>query len=261
MPNPNGIRPSTALSERALLPLTIVIPVYNEGANFGRLWQELSVVDADFRAFVVYDFDEDNTVPVARHIQEQGEKRLHLLKNTVGRGVVGAIRSGFQQVESGPVLVLMADLSDDLSVLPRMLELYRDGYDVVVGSRYMPGGRIVGGPLVKKTMSRAAGVSLHYVRGIPTHDATNAFKLYDAEMLKSMVLESEHGFELNLEITVKAFLNGYGIAEVASTWTDRTAGRVAISTVEMAAIVPALVFLCFPAAAKSDKRQRKCKRA
>lgn len=225
MPNPKGIRQSTATCDRTLLPLTIVIPVYNEGANFGRLWQQLSVVDADFRALVVYDFDEDNTVPVVRHIQEQGEKRLCLLKNTVGRGVVGAIRSGFEQVESGPVLVLMADLSDDLSVLPRMLEFYRDGYDVVVGSRYMRGGRIVGGPLVKKTMSRAAGVSLHYLRGVPTHDATNAFKLYDAEMLKAMTMESKHGFELNLEITVKAFLNGYGVAEVPSTWTDRTAGE------------------------------------
>jgi dolichol-phosphate mannosyltransferase len=225
MLSPNGIRQSPAIPDRSRLPLTIVIPVYNESANFARLWQELSAVNADFRALVVYDFDQDNTVPVVRQIQEQGEHRLHLLKNTVRRGVVGAIRSGFQQVDSGPVLVLMADLSDDLSVLPRMLELYRSGHDVVVGSRYVRGGRIVGGPLLKKSMSRAAGVSLHYLRGIPTHDATNAFKLYDAEMLRSIVLESKYGFELNLEITVKSFLKGYSIAEVASTWTDRTAGE------------------------------------
>lgn len=225
MPKPNGVPQSTAISDRLLIPLSIVIPVFNEGANFVRLWQELSIVDAEFRAFVVYDFDEDNTVPVVRRLQEQGEHRLLLLKNSVARGVVGAIRSGFQQVDRGPVLVLMADLSDDLSVLTRMLELYRRGYDLVVGSRYMPGGRIAGGPLVKKSLSRAAGVSLHYLRGIPTHDATNAFKLYDAEMLNSMILESNQGFELNLEITVKAFLNGYSIAEIPSTWTDRTAGE------------------------------------
>ena len=225
MPSFSGILRSTALADRPSIPLTIVIPVFNEGANFERLWQQLSVVDADFRAFVVYDFDEDDTLPVVRRIQQLGEPRLHLLKNSVGRGVVGAIRSGFQQVDSGPVLVLMADLSDDLSVLARMLELYRNGCDVVVGSRYMPGGRIVGGPLLKKSLSRAAGVSLHYLRGIPTHDATNAFKLYDAAMLQSMVLESQQGFELSLEITVKAFLNRHRIAEVPSTWTDRTAGE------------------------------------
>jgi dolichol-phosphate mannosyltransferase len=223
-PTSNGSQ-NAVIADRVPIPLTIVIPVFNEGANFARLWQQLSLVAADFRAFVVYDFDEDDTVPVVRRIQQQGEPRLLLLKNSVGRGVVGAIRSGFQQVQSGPILVLMADLSDDLSVLPRMIELYRSGYDVVVGSRYMTGGRIVGGPLLKKSLSRAAGVSLHYLRGIPTHDATNAFKLYDAEMLRSMALESQHGFELNLEITVKAFLNGYSIAEVPSTWTDRTAGE------------------------------------
>ncbi len=216
---------STPTSDRLLLPLTIVIPVFNEGTNFGRLWQEMSAIDVDFRAFVVYDFDEDDTIPVVRGIQQQGEQRLHLLKNSVGRGVVGAIRSGFQQVDRGPVLVLMADLSDELSVVGSMLGLYREGFDVVAGSRYMPGGRIIGGPLLKKSMSRMAGVSLHYFRGIPTHDATNAFKLYDAEMLKSMTLESKNGFELNLEITVKAFLSGYRIAEIPSTWTDRTAGE------------------------------------
>jgi dolichol-phosphate mannosyltransferase len=224
-PTLNGILQSTAISDRCVSPLSVVIPVFNEGANFGRLWQGLSAVDAAFRAFVVYDFDGDDTVPVVRRIQETGERRLRLLKNSVGRGVVGAIRSGFQQVDSGPVLVLMADLSDDLNDLARMLELYREGYDVVVGSRYMPGGRIIGGPLLKKSLSRAAGVSLHYLRGIPTHDATNAFKLYDAEMLKTMVLESTQGFSLNLEITVKAFLAGYPIAEVPTTWTDRTSGE------------------------------------
>lgn len=221
---PNSIQ-STVIADRILLPLSIVIPVFNEGANFGTLWQGLAAVDVDFRAFVVYDFDGDDTVPVVRSIQEQGERRLRLVKNSIGRGVVGAICSGFQQVDRGPVLVLMADLSDDLSVLTRMLALYRGGYDLVVGSRYMPGGRIVGGPLLKKSLSRAAGVSLHYLRGIPTHDATNAFKLYDAEMLRSMVIESKNGFELNLEIIVKAFLGGYGITEVPSTWTDRTAGE------------------------------------
>ena len=221
----NGILQSTAICDRCVIPLSIVIPVFNEGTNFGRLWQALSAVDADFRAFVVYDFDEDDTVPVVRRIQETGERRLYLLKNSIARGVVGAIRSGFQQADSGPVLVLMADLSDDLRDLARMLQLYREGYDVVVGSRYMRGGRIVGGPLLKKSLSRAAGVSLHYLRGIPTHDATNAFKLYDAEMLKTMVLESTQGFSLNLEITVKAFLAGYPIAEVPTTWTDRTSGE------------------------------------
>ncbi|MFI5116794.1 MAG: glycosyltransferase [Terriglobales bacterium] len=206
--------------------LTLVIPVYNEGANFPALWSEVtSQIRSRFRAFVVYDFDEDNTVPVLQQIILAGETRLVPVKNNVGRGVIGAIRTGFAQVESGPVLVIMADLSDDLAQVDQMVEYYRKGYQVVVGSRYMPGGRLLDAPPLKGAMSRVAGLTLHWFRGIPTHDATNAFKLYDSKILKTMTIESKAGFELSLEITVKAFLAGYRIAELPTTWRGRTQGE------------------------------------
>lgn len=206
--------------------LTIIIPVYNEGAGFEALWKEiLSHLQCPFRALVIYDFDEDNTVPAAQAVIARGEQRLSLVKNSIRHGVVGALLTGFRRVERGPLLVVMADLSDDLSQVGRMLELYRQGYHVVVGSRYMKGGRIVNGPVLKQGLSRMAGVSLCWLRGIPTHDATNAFKIYDAGMLNQFSLESQHGFELNLEITVKAFLAGYRIAETPTVWQDRTQGK------------------------------------
>jgi glycosyltransferase involved in cell wall biosynthesis len=206
--------------------LTIVVPVYNEGVGFEELWSELTAqLNCRFRAVVVYDFDEDDTVPVVQAVMARGETRLSLLKNDVGRGVVGALRTGFNHVESGPVLVVMADLSDDLRQVGRMLELYRQGYQLVAGSRYMKGGGIINGPVLKQGLSRMAGVSLCWFRGIPTHDATNAFKIYDSRMLKKFTLESRQGFELNLEITVKAFLAGYRIAEIPSVWRDRTQGQ------------------------------------
>jgi hypothetical protein len=137
---------------------------------------------------------------------------------------VGAILTGFNAVESGPVLVVMADLSDDLGQVDKMLALYKEGNDLVAGSRYMKGGSIEGGPWFKQFLSRMAGISLHLFRGIPTHDVTNAFKIYDCQMLKPMTIESQRGFELNLELTVKAFLAGYRIAEVPSRWRDRARG-------------------------------------
>jgi glycosyltransferase involved in cell wall biosynthesis len=107
-------------------PLTIVIPVYNEGANFPALWAEMTEhLDFPFTAFVAYDFDGDNTLPVVQHIIDQGETRLKLIKNSYGRGVVGAIRTGFDTALPG--LVLMADLSDDLGQVRKMLELCRAG--------------------------------------------------------------------------------------------------------------------------------------
>jgi dolichol-phosphate mannosyltransferase len=208
------------------LELTLVIPVYNEGANFPSLWDAVSSqIVSPFRALVVYDFEEDNTVPVVQEIISRGERRLVLVKNDVGRGVVGAIRTGFNHVEQGPVLVVMADLSDDLSQVDTMLDYYRQGYKVVVGSRYMRGGQLLDAPPLKGLMSRCAGVTLNWFRRIPTHDATNAFKLYDSQMLKSFAIESKAGFELNLELTVKAFLAGYPIIETPTTWRNRTQGE------------------------------------
>jgi glycosyltransferase involved in cell wall biosynthesis len=206
--------------------LTIIVPVYNEGQAFPALWSELTAqIRSNFLALVVYDFEEDDTVPVVRTIISRGESRLRLVRNTIRRGVVGAIVTGFCQVERGPVLVIMADLSDDMAQVDKMLGLYLEGNHVVVGSRYMKGGRLIGGPWFKQGLSRLAGVSLFWLRGLPTHDATNAFKIYDREMLKSFTIGSTGGFELNLELTVKAFLAGYRIAETPSVWRDRTAGE------------------------------------
>lgn len=206
--------------------LSIVIPVYNEGANFPPLWSAISQgINTDFIAYVIYDFDQDNTVPAAQEVIARGDRRLRMVKNQRGRGVVPAILTGFDVAEDGPVLVVMADLSDDLVQVDRMMNLYNQGYQIVVGSRYMKGGRLIGGPFFKQLLSRLAGVSLFWLRGLPTHDATNAFKIYDRAMVKSLNVQSKGGFELNLELTVKAFLKGYHITEVPSTWRDRSTGQ------------------------------------
>lgn len=206
--------------------LHVVIPVYNEGENFPALRAALDRgIHAPFEALVVYDFDGDNTIPAVERAIREGDARFRLVKNTMGRGVVGALRTGFEAVASGPILVVMGDLSDDLEKVESMLRLYGEGYHVVAPSRYMPGGKMIGGPLLKKTLSKWAGISLYRLRGLPTHDATNSFKLYDAEMLHALRLESRGGFEISLEITVKAFLAGYRITEVPAVWRDRTAGE------------------------------------
>jgi glycosyltransferase involved in cell wall biosynthesis len=206
--------------------LHIIVPVYNEAENFPSLWTQLqSSIKSKYEVFVVYDFDQDTTVPVVRALIESGVTNLQLIKNEVKRGVVGAIVSGFMQVRSGAILVVMADLSDDLTKVDEMLALYESGFDLVAGSRYMKGGGIIGGPPLKQFLSRMAGTSLHYMRGIPTHDSTNAFKLYDAKMIHSFDIESSQGFEINLEITVKAFINGYNICQLPTVWRDRTAGQ------------------------------------
>jgi len=202
------------------------MPVYNEGANIGRALAELDQhVPIPKRILVVYDFDEDNTVPVVRELSSR-YPYVELVKNMLGRGVLNAVRAGINATTAEVVIVTMADLSDDVAVVPRMVELItKDGYDIVCASRYMKGGRQIGGPKLKKLMSRVAGVSLFWLAGLPTHDATNAFRAYRRSVLLETPIESEGGFEYSLEITAKAFANGKKITEVPSTWRDRSAGQ------------------------------------
>jgi glycosyltransferase involved in cell wall biosynthesis len=206
-------------------PLALIVPVYNEAANFPFLLAEVERhIPRPFVMHVVYDFDEDDTVPVARSLAA-GRPWLRLVKNSARRGVVSAIRTGFQAVKAGPALVVMADLSDDLSIVPRMLSLYRRGFRIVCASRYVRGGRQLGGPLLKRCLSRAAGLSLRALTRFPTHDATNNFRLYDAGLVNELGIESTGGFEIALELTAKAFRRGVKIVEVPTTWRDRTAGQ------------------------------------
>ncbi|MEW6734033.1 MAG: glycosyltransferase [Acidobacteriota bacterium] len=205
--------------------LSLIVPVYNEAENFPALVAEVErYIPPPFVMYMVYDFNEDSTVPVA-HALAHNRPWLRLLKNDLGRGVVYAIKAGFHTVGQGPALVIMADLSDDLSVVPSMLSLYQQGYRIVCPSRYMRGGKQLGGPLLKQLLSRAAGLSLHLLAGFPIHDATNNFRLYDAALVNELGIESTGGFELALEITAKAFRRGVKITEVPATWRDRTAGE------------------------------------
>jgi dolichol-phosphate mannosyltransferase len=206
--------------------LSVVVPVYNEGENAVPTLRgivELSHV-RPLEVLVVHDFDEDTTVPVVRRLQaEMPELRLH--RNTIGRGVLNAIKSGLSGSAAPYILVTMGDGSDDAGDIDRMYELARSGADVVAGSRYMRGGHQLGGPLLKRTMSRAAGLSLHWLGGLPVHDATSNFRLYSRRLLDRVTIESTGGFELGIELTVKAYLMGMRVAEVPTTWRDRTAGQ------------------------------------
>lgn len=204
--------------------LHIVVPVYNEADNFPNLYSSIKDnIKTKHQIIVIYDFDEDNTVPVVKKYLKF--KNVKLVKNELGKGVVNALKTGFNEVKKGPLIVVMADLSDDLSIVDKMYQQYLEGSSVICGSRYMKGGKQLGGPLLKRTLSRLAGLSLFVFRRFPTHDVTNNFKLYDKKVLDSIEIESSGGFEIAMEITVKAFKKGYKISEIPTTWRDRTAGE------------------------------------
>jgi glycosyltransferase involved in cell wall biosynthesis len=208
--------------------LNIVIPVYNEGANIGatlcRIAECLRESTVKTHVTIVYDVDEDNDLPVIASLRTGYPMEICLQKNT-GKGVCEAIKQGLLASQTTFVLVTMADLSDDYEKLPLMLEKAMAGWDIVCGSRYMRGGSQHGGPILKHMLSRLAGLSLHWLTGLPTHDVTNSYKLYRRSILDSIRLESSGGFEIGMEILVKAYASRMKIAEVPCSWQERLQGE------------------------------------
>jgi glycosyltransferase involved in cell wall biosynthesis len=206
--------------------LDIVVPVYNEGRNIEKLLNEIEKkVASSKKIIIVYDFEEDDTLPVVSAIGHRYNFPIELKKNSFGKGVLTAIKTGLKASSADAMLVTMADLSDRMECVDKMYALSQEGNDLVCGSRYMRGGQQIGGPFLKKILSRIAGVSLYYLTGIPTHDVTNSFKLYTRSIIDKFEIESTGGFEIGMELAVKSFVHGYRIAELPTTWIDRIAGK------------------------------------
>ena len=205
--------------------LALIMPVYNEGENILKTYEHLkSALPEDFawKCFAIYDFDDDTSVPYLRNLQQQ-DARIVPLKQNLGRGVINALKYGFHQVHDGAVVVIMGDDSDDLKTLPEMYEKYMDGVTVVASSRYSRGGSYQGQSFIKKNLSKLAGCIL-YNCGLGTRDPTNNFKLYCGKFLHQVKIESTGGFEVALELTVKAALQSLKIDEVPGAWQDRLEG-------------------------------------
>ena len=212
------------MTVRPAATVSIVVPVYREGPAVEPVLRSLTAaISTPHEILVVYDFDEDPTVPVIAGLQREFPTiRGH--RNELGRGVLNALRSGLAASGGRYVVVSMADGSDEPVLIDAMVRLADQGADVVAASRYMRGGRQIGGPRLKGLLSRMAGLTLHRFAGVQTRDPTNNFKLYSRRFLDDVTIESRAGFELALELTVKATIDGRQVAELPTTWRDRTSG-------------------------------------
>ncbi len=208
-------------------PVTIVVPVYNEGDNIRQTLTELDAkVRVDAEVWLVYDRDDDTTVPPARELEGKTRLPFRLVRNKYGRGALNAIKTGLEEASSELVVVTMADLCDPPEVINDMVAAAeREQADIVCASRYMKGGKQHGGPKFKGFLSHTAGLLLCWFARLPTHDPTNSFKLYRKSYLETVTIESTGGFELGLELVVKAHLARRRIVEVPTTWRDRVAGQ------------------------------------
>ena len=213
------------MSGSAPVELSVVIPVYNEPDNIPLVLKALRQnIHVPHEVLVVYDFDADTTLPVLRQLERE-YPQLRLVKNTVAPGPSGALRAGFAQANAPLILVTMADLCDDLSQIPLLLQLAKTSADLITPSRYCAGGEQQLKESLKVKAPRTAGWLIHAITGLPTRDPTNSFKLYSAAMLRDMQLRSTVSFSVTLEIVAKAHCLGYRIVEVPTVWRDRQHGK------------------------------------
>ena len=204
---------------------SIVVPAYNEGEQIVRALDDLfSAVGTPCEVLVVYDTPDDTTAPFATEYAAR-DPRVRPTLNTYGRGPAKAIRFGMDNARADVIVVTMADGSDEQSKIDEMIRLVDQGASIAVASRYMRGGRQIGGPALKKLMSRTAGVSLYWLARTGTHDPTNSFKAYSKRFIDAAGIESEAGFEIGLELVAKARRMRARVVEIPATWRDRTVGK------------------------------------
>jgi len=172
---------------------------------------------------VVYDQEGDITLPTLRDLCTK-YSNLRLVHNQVRRGPAGAIRAGFSAARAPVVVVTMSDGCDDPAQIDTLTRLVERGVVVAAASRFMRGGQRVGGPWMKGIISRIAGVSLHRIARVGTHDATNSFKAYSREFVNTVGVESTEGFEVGIELVAKARRFRLPVAEIPTIWLDRTFG-------------------------------------
>src|SRR3990172_615564 len=205
--------------------VSFVIPAYNEAETIrGVLEGVLASSTTDLEVVVVYDTPEDTTAEVLQTFFFD-EPRVKPTLNTYGRGPANALRFGFDHVTAPITVVMRADGSDDPADVDALTRLVERGAVIAAASRYMRGGRQIGGPILKRILSRLAGLILYHLGRVGTRDATNSFKAYSTEFTQAVGISSKRGFEMGIELVAKARRARMKVDETPTTWRDRETGE------------------------------------
>lgn len=218
--------------------VSVVIPVYAEDENIVHVLDRIfEGVSLPLEVLAVVDSPDDSTMPYLESYASH-EPRLVPTINTYGRGPAKAIRYGLDHAAAQVAVVTMADGSDDAMQIDALTRLVERGVVVAAASRYGRSGQHVGGTLLKSLLSRLAGESLWLFARVGTHDATNSFKAYNTQFVRTVGIESDAGFEIGLELVAKARRARLPVAEVPTVWLNRAYG---VSTFKLRAWLPRYV--------------------
>jgi len=215
--------------------IRFVIPAYNEVENIPRLLSDLAPVARELgaRVIIVDDGSSDGTGDVIR--ENARDMHLAVVTHSVNRGLGTAINTGIRAAlgessDDDAIVTMEADTTSDLSDLPRMLELFDQGTDVVLASVYAPGGKIIGVTGYRLAASKLVSNTFRVLGGLrEMHTLSSLYRVYRAGTLRraadtyGYLLVREPGFAANVELLLKLYNAGASVAEVPTVndWTTR----------------------------------------
>ncbi|TLW94685.1 polyprenol monophosphomannose synthase [Saccharomonospora piscinae] len=213
-------------------PVLVVIPTYNERDNLPPLVQRLHTVLPQVHVLVVDDGSPDGTGEVADKLAGDDD-RVHVLHRTEKAGLGAAYIAGFRWAlarDYGTVVEMDADGSHAPEDLPRLLDALRDA-DLVIGSRYVPGGALVNWPQHRQLLSKGANLYSRLALGVAVSDITAGFRAYRRAVLRALPLESiaSQGYCFQIDLTWRTDEAGFRILEVPITFTEREVGQSKMS--------------------------------
>ncbi len=206
--------------------ICVVIPTYNEKENLPVLVEKIFALKIpDLHMLVVDDNSPDGTGRVADELRNKYP--LTVIHRAEKSGLGKAYVQGFESLSPEVEIVIQmdADLSHDPAVIPAMLEKIKN-YDLVLGSRYIPGGKIENWDFFRRSISWFGNICARIVLGLPYHDLTGGFKCFRREVLKKINLSklSSVGYNFQLETTYQAHKLDFNITEIPITFTERKTG-------------------------------------
>jgi uncharacterized protein (TIRG00374 family) len=212
--------------------VSIVVPAHNEEENLPMLMDRLVPVLAgnpeteDFELVFVNDNSRDGTGALIDGYAA-ANPRIKAIHRTGAPGFGNAIKAGFKGATGKIIIPVMADLSDDPNDIVKLVRKIDEGYDVAYGSRFCKGGATYGYPWKKMIANRVFNNSVRLMFGLRHRDVTNAFKAYRREVLDAIGIDNieANGFDLTVEIPLKAHILGFKSAEVPVSWHDRKKGE------------------------------------
>lgn len=221
------------------MKISCVIPAHNEGGNLEKLVERLIPIleshetTKDYEVVLVNDNSNDNTPEIIDLLAAENP-RIKPIHRSKKPGFGNALKSGFKIASGDVIIPIMGDLSEDPKDVSKLAEKIEEGYDIAYGSRFVSGGSAEDYPPLKKIANRIFNNIVRFLFGMPHRDVTNAFKAYKREVLEEIGIENleAEGFDLTLEIALKAHILGFKSFEVPVKWYGRKKGEAKLKLSE-----------------------------